>query len=345
MRIFTAVVAGALAVLPGCRQSAAPVQESWPAMGTFASIMMPAGERAHLAGNAGMARQTLQALEKQLSIFVPESEVSQLNRDGAVRPVALSPKVFKLLQDACAYSRLTGGAFDFTVAPLMERWGFRGGKPPEAPLSDQELKEVLEKVGWQHLVFGDNTVQFDRPGVRIDLGGIAKGYAVDQCYEQLVAAGTGSLMVNLGGNIRCGGLAAPGRPWRVAVRDPFQKDHTLGTIALGDGWALATSGHYEQFVMIRGERYAHIMDPVGGRPVKGMAGVTILAPTAMEADALSTSLFVLGPERGLAVLRKTRSEALWVTDGTPPEFLATPGFMARFKLTARVPGGIRVVDK
>jgi len=335
----------AVVILTGCRQSAAPLQESWPAMGTFASIMVPAADQAHLADDAAMARQTLQVLEKQLSIFIPQSEISQLNRDGGGRPVALSPKVFKLLRDTCAYSQLTGGAFDFTVGPLMECWGFRGGKPPEAPLSDRELREILQKVGWQHLVFGDNTVRFDRPGMRVDLGGIAKGYAVDQCYEQLIAAGASNLMVNLGGNIRCGGVAAPGRPWRVAVRDPFQKNCTLGTVTLGGGWALATSGHYEQFVMIRGERYTHIMDPVSGRPVKGIAGVTILAPTAMESDALSTSLFVLGPERGLAVLRKTRSEAFWITDSTPSEFLATAGFMARFKLTAKVPGGIRVLDK
>ena len=345
MRMSWVAGLGVVAGLAGCRQPVVPVQESWPAMGTFASIMMPAGEQAQLAGYAAMARQTLQVLEKHLSIFMPESEVSQLNRDGGSRPVALSPRVFTLMRDTCAYSRLTGGAFDFTVGPLMERWGFRGGKPPEAPLSDRELQDVLEKVGWQHLVFGDNTARFDRPGMRVDLGGIAKGYAVDQCYEQLVAAGAGNLMVNLGGNIRCAGVAAPGRPWRVAVRDPFQKDHTLGTVTLGDGWALATSGHYEQFVVIRGERYAHIMDPVSGRPVKGMAGVTILAPAAMEADALSTSLFVLGPERGLAVLRKTQSEALWITDSTSPEFLATPGFMARFKLTAKVSGGIHIIEK
>ena len=165
----------------------------------------------------------------------------------------------------------------------------------------------------------------------LDLGAIAKGYAVDVAWASLKAAGHANLLIDLGGNLRAIGEAAPGRGgWRTGVRNPF--DHGLiGRFLMRDGEAVATSGNYERFVEINGIRYAHIMDPRTGSPVTGMAGTTVLAPDAMTADALSTTLFILGPAKGAALLRNHPGcEALWIPD-TPDTLtvIATPGMADR----------------
>jgi thiamine biosynthesis lipoprotein len=167
--------------------------------------------------------------------------------------------------------------------------------------------------------------------MQLDLGAIAKGYAVDQAWNRLKAAGLTNVLIDLGGNLRSIGEAAPGRGgWRVGVRNPFD-DSLVARFLLRDGEAVATSGNYERFVEIEGVRYAHIMDPRTGAPVTGMAGTTVAAPSAMLADALSTTLFILGPQRGAELLRKHPGcEALWIPD-TPTHLAvyATPGMARR----------------
>ena len=183
-------------------------------------------------------------------------------------------------------------------------------------------------MGYRHVRLGPGaTAYLEKAGLQLDLGGIAKGYAVDVAYDRLVGKGVDNAMVNLGGNIRCRGLARRGTPWRVGVRDPFDRETIVGVLRLTDGLAVATSGNYERFVTIAGERYAHILDPRTGYPVKGMAGVTVVAGSALEADAMSTSLFVLGMEEGLQVLGELEScEALFVPDEQPLSIYITPGF-------------------
>jgi len=165
----------------------------------------------------------------------------------------------------------------------------------------------------------------------VDLGGIAKGYAVDVCYDRIYALGGRDFMVDLAGNLRCCGQGRSGRPWNVAVRNPFDAERHLGTIQLTDGLATASSGNYERFVEIAGRRYCHILDPRTGRPCEGMAGTTVICANATEADAMSTALFVLGPAQSVDVLRRMpRCEALFVPDEQPLRILVTPGFRSRF---------------
>jgi thiamine biosynthesis lipoprotein len=143
--------------------------------------------------------------------------------------------------------------------------------------------------------------------------------------------GIRNAMVDLGGNLRCRGEPRPGEPWKIGVRDPFDRERLIGVLRLTDGWAVATSGNYERFVTIAGKRYAHILDPRSGYPVEGMAGVTVLAPTATDADALSTTLFVLGPVKGRDVLaRKPGCHALYVPDRQPMEIRVSAGFRKFF---------------
>jgi len=174
----------------------------------------------------------------------------------------------------------------------------------------------------------------------LDLGAIAKGYAVDVAYDALKAAGHTNLLIDLGGDLRAMGEAAPGRGgWRTGIRNPFRHGENIAQFLLADGEGVATSGNYERFVEIEGIRYAHIMDARTAMPVTGMASVTVIAPTSMLADGLSTTLFVLGVERGAEFLKDyPGSEAVWIPD-TPeqPVMLATPGFASRLNGNTRTP--------
>jgi thiamine biosynthesis lipoprotein len=215
-------------------------------------------------------------------------------------------------------ARDTDGAFDPTVNPLMRLWGFRGGETRTAPPGDDEIAAALERVGWSHVALvktlvGGMSVFMGRSGMEIDLGGIAKGAAVDFAFDRLRAAGYRDFMVNLGGNIRVSGRPEPGRDeWRVAIRDPANPDATVGDpVILQDGEAVATSGSYERFVEIGGVRYSHIIDPRTGRPAGRAGSVSVVAPTAAEADAYSTASFVQGlgaADGGATLIRIGRNE-------------------------------------
>jgi thiamine biosynthesis lipoprotein len=165
----------------------------------------------------------------------------------------------------------------------------------------------------------------------LDLGAIAKGFAVDLACERLLAAGFTNALVNLGGDLRVMGRPSRDRAgWRAAIRDPFDRDATIGTLALWHGEATATSGNYERFVTLDGTRYAHIMDGRTGWPVTHTVSCTVVAPTAMEADALATTLFVLGPGDGMAFLKNhPNADALWVTAKPNSRRVATPGMSRR----------------
>jgi thiamine biosynthesis lipoprotein len=186
----------------------------------------------------------------------------------------------------------------------------------------------------------------DKAGARIDLGGIAKGYAVDVCYRKLRDIGARDVMINMGGNIRCMGRGRRHRPWTIGVQSPFERDRLVGTVALSDGMALATSGHYEKYVVIEGRRYAHVIDPRTGRPVQGMAGVTVLGSTAAEADALSTALFVAGLRESEAILANTPgASALFIPDEQPMRILVTPGMKEHFTPHPDIASCVRVTGK
>jgi thiamine biosynthesis lipoprotein len=235
-------------------------------------------------------------------------------------------------------ARESGGAFDPTVAPLMRLWGFRGGVTTAARPAPAALGGALARVDWRQVTLvvtgtpPHATVRLARTGMELDLGGIAKGYAVDQAYEALQREGCPDFLVNLAGNMRGRGAPAVGRRgWRIGIRNPLQAGTWLGTLTLEDGEALATSGNYERFVVIEGERVPHIIDPRDGQPARGLIAVTVLAGSALEADALSTALFVLGAAGRHAVLRAHPGcGAVYLTDTRPPRLLVTPALHTRF---------------
>lgn len=253
----------------------------------------PQGTEAALAG-----LDLVDALEDQLTVYRPHSEISRINAEAATAAVEVEPRLFQLLAQAAEIQRQTDGAFDITAGPLSELWGFtrRGGKVPDAA----SLAAARERVGTRWLVLDSSrhSVAFSRPGVQINLGAIGKGYALDRVAELLAAAGVGDFLLHGGhssvlarGNH--GGLPA-GTGWLVGVRHPWRPERRLGELKVLDQ-ALATSGSGTQFFEHGGRRYGHILDPRSGWPAEGVLSSTVLAPTAALADALSTAFYVLGP--------------------------------------------------
>lgn len=283
----------------------APVSAHFLSMGTVAAATFYESDIARAEEGAEIAKTAFSEVENDLSIFSADSLISLLNTDGeALFPAPVGPTDFspaKVVAAALDAARDTGGAFDPTVDPLMQLWGFRKEQRTATPPSDTEIAAALEKVGWESVAVaaasdGFTRISFAKPGMRLDLGGIAKGYAVDLAFERLRAAGFHDFLIDLGGNIRVSGRPAPDREeWVVAIRDPGDPSRITGeNVLLHDGEAVATSGSYERYVEIGGKRYSHIVDPRTGHPATRQGSVSVVAPTAMKADAYSTAFFVEG---------------------------------------------------
>ncbi|MEX2113292.1 MAG: FAD:protein FMN transferase [Pirellulales bacterium] len=251
------------------------------------------------AGELGLlALDLVDRLEDQLTVFREHSELSRLNRHAAEEPIEAEPRLFQLLQQVVVSNRETGGAYDVTAGPLSRVWGFtdRAGAVP----NESELLAARQRVGSQWLALDEarRTVRFTRPGMEINLGSIGKGYALDRCAELLETAGIHAFLLHGGASsvLARGNHAATGPEggWLVGVPDPLRPRRRLGQLRVVNR-ALATSGAGVQFFVDEEKRYGHILDPRSGLPAEGVVAATVLAPTAAEADALSTAFYVMGP--------------------------------------------------
>jgi thiamine biosynthesis lipoprotein len=269
-----------------------------PAMGSYFEIRL--GARVPGAVElASRALDLIDELEAQMTVYRDDSEVSCLNATAHQVPVAVEPGLFRLLEQAVALSEQTGGAYDVTSGALSEAWGFVRG-PRRVP-HFEVLAEARACTGWQHLKLDpeSQTVAFDRPGVRINLGSIGKGYAIDRTVEVLRNHWFPTSALVHGGQSSLYALGSPpgrfGDRWEIALRNPFEPESPLGRLRLRNR-GLGTSGGAFQSFEVDGKPYGHILDPRTGEPARGPASVTVLAPTAAVADALSTAFFLLGPE-------------------------------------------------
>jgi thiamine biosynthesis lipoprotein len=263
-------------------------------MGTWASLTVVTADSAAVAKTAYEALVVLHHVDSLMSNWTTTSEVARINREAARGDITIHPEVADVLEFALDVGRKSGGAFDITIEPLVRTWGFLGGTP-RVP-SQKEIDAAFEFVGQDKVRFDAeaNTLRFARDGVKIDLGGIAKGYGVDRVAKVLRSSGVTDALVDLSGNMVALGDAAGRHGWAVGVRDPSGHHPWLASVVLEDE-AVATSGDYEQFVGAGGKRYGHILDPRTGSSARGLASVTVVAAQAMTADAWSTALFVLGP--------------------------------------------------
>jgi FAD:protein FMN transferase len=315
-----------------------PVTVSFKVMGTQASLILVGGDSQRIDEAGRRFREVVDEVDAELSVYKPDSVISRLNREAGIKPVEVSPRTLRLLEVAKGYGERTGGAFDVTVGPVLDLWRLDRGHPASLP-SEPDLRERLALVDYSRIELGDVSAFLPKQDMSIDLGGIGKGYAVDVAWRECRKQKLTNFMVDIGGNIRVSGEAARRQPWTISIRSPFEKSSTVASLAVPDGWAVASSGQYEQSVWIEGRKYGHIIDPRTGYPASGLAGVTVLAPDAMTADALSTSLFVLGPRQVPALLKETRAEAVFIPDKEPLEVWITQGIAGR--LTVRDKGLIR----
>jgi len=243
-------------------------------------------------------------IDRLMSHYKADSALSRINRDAAVSAVTVEPELFDFIAEAIRYSRDSDGAFDITVGPLMKAWGFFRGEGKLA--SDKDIETVGPVVGWQHVIMDAErrTIRFDRPGVELDLGGIAKGYAVDRVVKILKAASVNAALISAGGSTIYGLGAPPNRnAWTVSIQDPIDSGKVARDVELRDR-ALSVAGSSEKSFEVDGVRYSHIMDPRTGRPVQGVLSVAVVTRTGTEGDALDDAFFVLGPIRSRKYLKR-----------------------------------------
>jgi thiamine biosynthesis lipoprotein len=285
-------------------------------MGTWASVSIVTADSAAVADLALESLLVFHRVDSLMSNWSDVSEVARINREAGRGPTRVHPEVATVLACAQRVTRESDGAQDISVEPLVRLWGFLGGTP-HVP-DPAEIAKTLERVGADKVRFDPETatISFARADVAIDLGGIAKGYGVDEVAAVLRRAGVRDALVDLTGNMAAMGNA-PGHPgWVVGVRDPSGRRPHLLRIRLRDE-CIATSGDYEQFVAADGRRYGHIIDPRTGASAQGLRSVTVVAASAMLADAWDTGLFVLGPEEARKLARARDDLAVVLVEPGP----------------------------
>ncbi len=313
---------GAAALLAGCGEPGlsgaprrAPLAFRGESMGTtwtakLAGELPPAlAERARHEVTLALGR-----VVALMSTFDPESELSRFNRHEAGTPFAVSPETLAVFALAREVSEATGGAFDATVAPAVDAWGFGPANAPAVP-PRQALDALAGRIDWRAIAIDARagTLAKSREGIRADLSGIAKGFAVDQAARALERLGIGDYMVEAGGEVRARGRNAEGRPWRIGIERPDAVPPRAELVVGLADLAMATSGDYRTYFEAGGRRYSHEIDPATREPAAGpLASVTVVDADCGRADALATALFVLGMERGHALAERRGLAACFI---------------------------------
>lgn len=253
-------------------------------------------------------------LDALLTVWRPDSEVSQINAKAGVGPAKIGPETMDALQQAQRWSKLTGGKFDVTFGALSGLWKFDHDQDDRIP-SPAEVKKRLPLVGWEMLVLDpeQSTAFLEKKGMKVHLGGIGKGFAVDKVVTLLKRRGLTDFMVQAGGDLYVSGRHGE-RAWRVGIRDPRgPADRYFAAAEVTDA-TFSTSGDYERFFIHEGRRYHHILDPDLGEPARGTRSVTIMAPDATTAEGLSKGVFILGAEKGIPLVEATEGAGCVVVD-------------------------------
>lgn len=260
-------------------------------------------------------RGELARINRLMSTWDPDSELSRFNDSQSLEPFPLSLETFEVLRWALDLARLTGGVLDVTVAPLVDAWGFGPAGPREGRPSDEEIARLRQATGAGRLELdaAARTVRKTRPDVRCDVSAIAPGYAADQLWARLADRGFTDFLVDVGGELRTRGRNDAGKPWRVAIDRPVASGDAIQRIVSISNLAIATSGDYRKYREVDGRRLAHILDPRTGRPVAHrLASVTVIDELAVRADGLATALMVLGTEEGMAFAEELDLAALFI---------------------------------
>ncbi|HEY9594131.1 MAG TPA: FAD:protein FMN transferase [Spirochaetia bacterium] len=317
----------------GTAHAAPPIERTeYDLLGTTCMIRLYAGG-SNATLDASFAR--LAEIEKHMTINKPGSEVDAVNDAAGRRPVKVSADVLHVVEVGLQYSEDGDGAFDITVEPLVKLWGI-GTDAARVP-SEKEIRGALSRIGYKDLVVNDkaSTVFLKRPGMGIDLGSVAKGWAADEVVKVLHAHGVTSALIDLGGNVLTYGTKPDGAQWRIAIQDPEKARGTMIGYVDIPGGSVTTAGTYERYFERDGKRYFHILDARTGYPAwNGLSAVAIWAPDSTTADGYDTLAFTLGLEHGSKLVESThgRIEAVFITE--KKGVYVTPGLRSRFTLTS-----------
>jgi thiamine biosynthesis lipoprotein len=316
-------LAGVLAlILAACgTEPPAPVEFSGAAMGTTWNVKLaiPPGGGAPPDLQAAVSAR-IEDLEQSMSTYREDSELSEFNRYAGGDWFPVSPALCEVVAAALEIGAASGGAFDVTVGPLVDLWGFGPAGSRDAPPGEDEIERAIDRTGADQLRADCDrpALRKNRPELQVDLSAIAKGYAVDEVSELLDDYGFTDYLVEIGGELRARGSHPAGRDWSIGIEMPDPEGRTVRSVLALVDRAVATSGDYRNFFEFEGRRYSHTIDPRTGEPVThDVAAVTVVAASAMTADAWATALLVLGPgeaeriaeDRGLAVLLQDRNQS------------------------------------
>ena len=306
---------------PAPQSGAGRVHLSGETMGSTWNVKLdPAGQPVERVGEA--VRAALAGVDARMSWFRPESELCAFNSAAAGVPVPLSPELFAVLAAAQDVSRWSDGAFDVTVAPAVEAWGFGVHKLHRVPAAEQVAAQ-RGKVDWRMLNLdpAHRIASKGRQGLQVDLGGIAKGYGVDEVAKSLEGLGVAHYMIEVGGEVRTKGVNAASEPWQIGIEEPDATPQRARHIVPLSGRAMATSGDYRIYFEEGGRRYSHEIDPTTAAPIAHrLCSVTVVADDCMRADGLATALIVLGPDRGFELAERSGVAAQFIERSAPGRY-------------------------
>jgi len=279
------------------------------AMGSRCEVQLYASKKSVAEHVVNLVIQDVKRIEQRYSRYNENSVLSDINRvaeQGGT--IGIDDETRALLDYADTCYQQSDGLFDITSGILREVWDFKSQKIP----SEQAIKSLLPRIGWDKLIISEATIQFTRPGMQLDFGGIGKEYAVDRAAAICQANGIQHGVVDLGGDIKIIGAHADGRPWSVGIRHPRRPGQLMGSIAVYQG-AVASSGDYERNIILRGKRYSHILNPKTGWPVRGLASITVLADQCVVAGSLAT-ITLLKEKQGKHWIKDLGVSCLWMDD-------------------------------
>ncbi|MDT8346586.1 MAG: FAD:protein FMN transferase [Flavobacteriaceae bacterium] len=282
-------------------------------MGSVFDITVVADSKVEADEYIDLAVSEIERIEQLISSWKTDSQTSLINQNAGIKPVVVDRELYDLIERSIRISKLTDGAFDISYASMDNIWRYDGSM--QHMPTKEAITASVAKVGHQHIILNpnENSVYLKLPGMKIGFGAIGKGYAADKAKALLLRKGIKNTIVNASGDLNAWGKRADGSEWKIAIKNPNDKQKIAAWLPVNDA-AVVTSGNYEKFVVFNGQRYSHIIDPRTGYPVKGLKSVTIFAPSAELADALSTSVFVLGKEVGLDLINQLKGVECLIID-------------------------------
>lgn len=272
-------------------------------MGSVFEITVSHTDSSEAQMHIGRVITEIKRIENLISEWRPETQISEVNRNAGIKPVKVDREVFELTRRAIRYSELSEGAFDISIAAMDRIWRF-DGTLTEMP-EESTVRKSIERVGYRNIIpdSSASTLYLARPGMKIGFGSIGKGYAADKGRELMQSAGIQGGIVNASGDLSAWGTRPDGKAWKVGIYNPFRPRKILKILKIKQA-SVATSGSYEKYADINGRRYSHIIDPKTGYPSTGLTSVTVTGPSAEFANALSTSVMVMGEKEGRKLLKK-----------------------------------------